>query len=145
MKNECILSLLNYKVERIHFDLNNKFEVKENEQIPVTPNLARKIEKIDKNKCKVSLGFIVNQTPEEPAPFDIEIWVSGEFEVENWENENKKIVEINTVAILFPFLRALIATVTSNASVPPYILPAFNVVAWFEEAEKKQKEQKKMD
>lgn len=137
MNNKCILNLLNYKVEQIYFELNNDFKMTDDETISVEPKLARKIEKIDKDKCKVSLGFMIHQTAEKTTPFNIEAWVSGEFKVEDWENKNNKMVNVNTVAILFPFLRALIATITSNASVPPYILPAFNVVAWFEEEEKK--------
>ena len=143
MKNECILNLLNYKVEKIHFDLNSAFVMpNEDEKIEISPKLARKIEKIAGNRCKVSLGFVIGEEDSQNTPFSIEIWTSGEFEVENWE-ENDNIVKVNAVAVLFPFLRALLATITSNANIPPYILPVFNIVAWFEEEEKKLKATKK--
>lgn len=139
MGNECILNLLNYKVEKIHFDLNPKFVMPmEDEKIEMNPKLVRKIEKIDDNKCKVSLGFIISEGDSLKAPFSIEIWISGEFEVKKGE-QSDVIVNVNAVAVLFPFLRALLATITSNANIPPYILPVFNVVAWFEEEEKKLK------
>ena len=139
MENECILNLLNYKVEKIHFDLNPKFVMPmEDEKIEMNPKLVRKIEKIDDNKCKVSLGFIISEGDSLKAPFSIEIWISGEFEVKKGE-QSDVIVNVNAVAVLFPFLRALLATITSNANIPPYILPVFNVVAWFEEEEKKLK------
>lgn len=139
MGNECILNLLNYKVEKIHFDLNPKFVMPmEDEKIEMNPKLVRKIEKIDNNKCKVSLGFIISEGDSLKAPFSIEIWISGEFEVKKGE-QSDVIVNVNAVAVLFPFLRALLATITSNANIPPYILPVFNVVAWFEEEEKKLK------
>ena len=138
------LQLLNYSVDKIHFDLNQSFDFGDRQEISLDPILNRKIEKIDENRGKVSLGFII-RTATEPLPFEIEIWISGIFELENWEKENSSAMKVNAVAILFTFIRALVATVTSNASVSPYILPVFNAVAWFEEAEKKQKEQKKMD
>ena len=103
MKNECILNLLNYKVEKIHFDLNSAFVMpNEDEQIEISPKLARKIEKIAENRCKVSLGFVIGEEDSQNTPFSIEIWTSGEFEVENWE-ENDNIVKVNAVAVLFPF------------------------------------------
>lgn len=141
MENECVLNLLNYKVEKIHFDLNPNFVMpNEDEKIEMNPKLVRRIEKVDDGKSKVSLGFVISEEDSLKTPFSIEIWISGEFEVKNG-GKNDTMVNVNAVAVLFPFLRALLATITSNANIPPYILPVFNIVAWFEEEEKKVKKE----
>lgn len=43
------------------------------------------------------------------------------------------LVNVNAKAIAFPFLRSFINTVTSNAGIPPLILPALNFIKRHEE------------
>ena len=74
---------------------------------------------------------------EEIVPFLLNITISGLFNLENWENEeNKTIAEMNTIAILFPYLRTLVTFATSNGGMNPYILPVLNINALFEKKEK---------
>ena len=140
MNNECIIELLKYQVEKIHFDINPTFDFQNNTSIEIAPSLSRDIAKIDDETAKVTLAFHINNNEKLITPFDVEIIISGTFKLNDWENENVDIMKINTVAILFPFLRALVATVTSNANVPPYVIPVFNVEAWLDESEKKEQE-----
>jgi len=56
----------------------------------------------------------------------VEVW--GFFEViEEAIDKVRQFAEINSVAILFPYVRALISTITANANIPPVILPPINV------------------
>ncbi|MDE7439390.1 MAG: protein-export chaperone SecB [Clostridia bacterium] len=126
MESNSVLKLLNYKVNQIHFDLNSDFDGKE---FNVKPTFKKEINKIDADKAKVVLKIAMNSTKEAPAPFTLQIIISGIFELKDWENSNSEIMKVNTVAILFPFLRSLLATVTCNAAVPPYVLPVLNINA----------------
>ena len=130
MKGESILSLTKYDVEKINFDLNDGFEFSD-EPIKVNPTFNRGINKIIKDSAKITLGFELRSTKENPSPFNLSIVISGIFELIDWERNNTEIMKTNTVAILFPFLRSLIATVTANASIPPYVLPVININALF--------------
>lgn len=134
---ESILKLVNYNVLNISFSLNLEYQYQQHGPIEVNPRLTRQIKKIDENKAEVVLAFAIQKTDELPTPFDLEITIMGIFECEQWETESPDIMKINTVAILFPFLRSLIATVTANASVPPYVLPVLNVEQWLKETETK--------
>ena len=87
----------------------------------------------------MTIGLFIEQMEDIPMPFTLKVEVSGIFQLKNWENNSLDLMKTNTIAILYPFLRALVATLTSNANVPPYILPVFNVVSWFEKNEKKKK------
>lgn len=54
--------------------------------------------------------------------------VEGYFE-SNFDQQEDKISQYgkNAVAILFPYVRALVSSFTSNANVTPLILPTVNV------------------
>lgn len=132
---ESILKLDSYNVLNISFSFNSEYQYQQQGIIEVNPSLTRQIKKIDENKAEVVLAFAIQKTDELPTPFDLEIAIKGIFECEQWETEFPDIMRINTVAILFPFLRALIATVTANASVPPYVLPVLNVEEWLRNSE----------
>lgn len=45
------------------------------------------------------------------------------------------LVNNNTIAILFPYLRSQISLVTTQPDIPPITLPPMNIVAMFQEAE----------
>jgi preprotein translocase subunit SecB len=60
-------------------------------------------------------------------PFEIEVAITGYFDIS--ENEGNIDFEPNAIAILYPYIRAIISTYTSSANVMPVILPAINVNA----------------
>ena len=51
------------------------------------------------------------------------------------ETLKKNLINNNTIAILFPYLRSQISLVTTQPDLPPITLPPMNIVAMFEEAE----------
>ena len=62
----------------------------------------------------------------------------GFFELNEVEESKKQVyAEQNAVAILFPYLRALITTYTGMANVQPLILPPINVAKYIENKKKK--------
>ena len=131
------LLLLKYQVDKIHFLLNDKFDFKSTKSVKLNQEFSRSIEKIDENHCKVSLVFSVNDNADNPNPFELNVQISGIFELDNWEKDDRNVfINTNAIAILYPFVRSLVATVTANANIPSYILPVFNIAAWFEENDK---------
>ena len=128
---ESKLSLLKYSVDKIFFEVNDEYDYSKAKEIKLNQDLNKTINKIDENTFKTTLNFKIYGTEEITVPFTLSISISGLFGLEDWESEkNKQIAEKNTVAILFPFLRSLIATVTANCSVPPYVMPVINVNAF---------------
>lgn len=134
---EAALQLLKYKVDKIEFNLNENYKIIQGTSIELNQNLERIISKIDENTLQVTLKYDIYNLENKQVPFTMSIIISSVFSLLNWEQEsNKEIATVNTVAILFPFMRSLIATITANANVPPYILPVLNVSAWLDNLEK---------
>ena len=61
-------------------------------------------------------------------PFEMSVEIEGYFKG-NLEDKDQDIAQYskNAVAILFPYVRALVSTFTANANVTPLILPTVNV------------------
>ena len=134
---EAALQLLKYTVNKIEFNLNENYKIIQGTSIELNQNLERIISKIDENTLQVTLKYDIYNLENKQVPFTMSIIISSVFSLQNWEQEsNKEIATVNTVAILFPFMRSLIATITANANVPPYILPVLNVAAWLDNLEK---------
>ncbi|MFA6866752.1 MAG: protein-export chaperone SecB [Clostridia bacterium] len=132
MPTNSILKLNKYSVKNINYEINTDFYAEPGAQINIAPTFTRNITKIDNNNAIVSLSIKINKTKGN-APFSINIEVEGRFELDNWENPDLiQLMEDNTIAILFPYLRSLVTMVTSNtSSTQPYILPIINITALF--------------
>lgn len=124
---KSILTFKEYRVDSVEFVLNPNWS-KGNTKIDL--NIRKKVTyDKDKNCGVVKLMTKVFENPiENDYPFSIKLQVSGFFNIECEDDEEcEKLLNINAVAILFPYVRALISTYTANANVSPLILPAINV------------------
>jgi preprotein translocase subunit SecB len=65
------------------------------------------------------------------CPYDIECVISGHFKVQSGSKKEDvlKMFKVNTAAILFPYIRALISFVTSQNPTTRIILPPININA----------------
>lgn len=110
-----------YKVEKIEFERNKNYRGK---GVKVELNIDKSIEYVDKT-MNVYLTVRLFDKKEKDYPFRMIVTVKGVFEIEdNSENIN---FEPNAIAILYPYIRAIISTYTSVANVTPLILPTINV------------------
>ncbi len=130
---KSILRFTDYIVEEIEFKYNEKYEQKKKVKIDfdIDSNIFYNQ---GKDKAKVTLDVSVFKEPEKNNyPFYFFVRISGFFELQNIETEDSlSIMEKNTIAILFPYVRALISSFTANANVNPLILPPINVVKLIE-------------
>ena len=127
------LQLLKYSVNEISFALNENYDFSKKQSVKLNQNFTRSIKKIDEDICDVSLIFVISESAGTPTPFTMKVTVTGTFKLEKWENaENVDFIKTNAVAIVYPFLRSLVSTITANANLPSYILPVFNIAAYFE-------------
>lgn len=128
------LRFIDYRVNDIDYRTNQYFE---EQNVSVKFNLSRNVEYLDDedNTMLVSLIVSVFEGAEENNyPFSLKINMTGIFKLDNiYESERESFAEVNAVAILFPYIRSLISTITANVNVPPLILPPINVVNLIEE------------
>ena len=65
------------------------------------------------------------------APFRLEVELAGRYDCKDgWNNR----WEPNALAILFPYLRALVSTLTAQSGREPVILPTVNIAQLFRDA-----------
>lgn len=69
----------------------------------------------------------------EDGKYRIEVEISGLFRLSEDSVLGKKILENNTVAILFPYLRSQLTLLSSQPDFEPIILPALNINALLNE------------
>lgn len=111
-----------YVVNKVSFVRNEKYDLEQKTsiQFSITKNV-RKTE----NKMEVTLSTRVFENAEENNyPFEMEVQVTGYFVI---ENESEIDFEPNAIAILYPYIRAIVSTYTANANVNALILPPINI------------------
>ncbi|MEG1711135.1 MAG: protein-export chaperone SecB [Clostridia bacterium] len=132
MSEKTIIQMKKYAVNAIHFNMNESFQLKPERQIRINPNFQRAIIKIDENNALVKLSINILET-NEPLPFTFSATISGVFELEQWSSSQAlaNIMEDTALTVLFPYLRALVSTVTANSNLPPYFIPVLNIAELF--------------
>lgn len=130
-----ILKFNEYKVTNIQFKINNKFKYKQ--KIQISPNFSRKIYKVDSNHFVTELKVDISDLSDVIMPFHTKISIEGIFELEDWENQEKLTYVLNNAsAILFPYLRTTLSSVTQISGLPTYTLPVINIAKYFENRSK---------
>lgn len=134
MKEKNINSFLrfeNYIVDSIVFKNNPNFE---GDEIEVKFNIDSDINVIDKGKgMLVSLEVdIFENATKNNYPFEMSVSLIGYFTMQGEEDDIIRYKR-NAVAILYPYIRAIVTNYTANANVNPLVLPTINVNKLIEE------------
>ena len=97
-------------------------------------SIGKNIEEINNNEYKCSLALKMS---DEDETAELEIVVSGifEFNIEMKNEQKQIIITKNTMAILFPYLRAQVTMMTSQPDMEPVVLPAININALLQNLE----------
>ena len=137
--NEQIKSKINfnsYLVESIDFKLNTKFvKVEKPINLEIDFNKHVIIDK-EKNHVNVILQCIIFEDYEDKNyPFYLNLVIRGSFSYESEikEEELNTLIENNTVAILFPYLRSTISIITVNSGISAIIIPTVNIIEFLKE------------
>lgn len=129
MPKKSALLFGDYTVNEIRFkDIPKGNNVSE---FALHPEFGRKLIELGNNKYDYTLSVEISPTDDNPAPFELYISITGHFALEDADdpleaNLREVILKQNTAAILFPFLRAIVSTVTANANIPSLLLPVLN-------------------
>ena len=115
-------------VKRIFIE-NMSFQRKEllNRNLRLSQSsIGKNVEQVADNEYKCSLALKLSDEEETAM---LEIVVSGIFDFNSELKDEQKqiIITKNTMAILFPYLRAQVTLMTSQPDVEPVVLPAINI------------------
>lgn len=132
------LRFKDYVVKNVEFKNNIKYS---GEEVEIDFDIDSKAEFENGNKFILYLSIeLFKDAEKNNYPFEFKAELMGSFELEGVEENKKQLyAEQNAVAILFPYLRALITTYTGLANVQPLILPPINIVKYLEDKKIKNK------
>lgn len=129
------LAFKKYFVDKVVFERNETFDI--NKGVDIEFDISSRVEFLEEKCAKVTLVLDIFKNAEiDNKPFEMSVSISGIFEVQNIKDNI--LIEQNTLAILFPYARAIVSTYTSSANVAPLILPPINVVKYLEDKYKNQ-------
>ena len=129
---ESVLKLDRISFENIHYSRDVNSELGKND---FSMNFTRSIQTAEDGK-KYRVSLTANMWSEVKGLLSLEITVVGFFTCECEDESLKKtLVNDNTIAILFPYLRSQISLVTTQPDILPITLQPMNIAAMFEEAE----------
>ena len=98
-----IIRFEKYEVEEIQFKLNSAYEEEE------------------------VIIHIFDEAIKNRYPFEMKVVVVGYFSIGVEKDNDIAHYQANAIAILYPYIRAIVSTYTASANVTPLILPTVNV------------------
>lgn len=127
------MTFKSYLINKIQFTRN---ETNANKKFKIAPTFywQRGIPEDDQSIHVTKLGCKIFDNIDD-APFSIDVEVLGVFEITDGEGKDS-LIKYNTLAVLFPYLRASISQLLSLSQVKPIDLPLINVIQLVDDAEK---------
>lgn len=128
MPKASILQFHNYDVEEMVYKAVPVSE--DRHEFELHPHFDHKVIELGEGNYDVRLTFSIEPTEKYPMPFELKVDLVGHFTYPEQEGEDAvakdRILQRNTVSILFPFLRSIVASLTCNANIPTLMLPVMN-------------------
>ena len=104
------------------------------ENFQIKPKLTRNIKKLNESNVNVELRVEILNTEENPFPMDIVVSMSGIFDISKLEEKDtRQFLEIQSVQIILPYIRNLIAAITTASLLAPLMLPIYDARKLFSE------------
>lgn len=129
---KSVLRFEKYNISSMKFGINEEFQ-SQNEDISLDFGFEADVSissQKDKAKTKLTCTVFDVNFKEKTAPFYLEISIVGYFST-NAEMGNIEDFRIHSMAILLPYLRAIITSFTSQTGISPVIIPPINVFNLF--------------
>lgn len=125
--NRSVLRFDKYIVKSISFQANEKCYCMD-DQVELDFDFDIR-SSIEENKLVIELSSIIfPDAVTQNYPFEMEVVLKGFFSIDSVDsNVDISFFKTNAVAILFPYLRAIVSSYTANANIAPVILPAMNI------------------
>lgn len=123
---ESPLILKNIIITEGHFKRNE--DSLENLELKV--GVSHDVERLSEREYKITLELNVAD-PEEK----LSVFVKG-MAIFETKQENQMLIERNTLAIMFPYFRSYVSTLTTQPGMTPIVLPAMNIMTMLAQKEK---------
>ena len=126
MPKASVLQFHNYTVEDLVF--KNIPVSADCHEFELHPEFNRDLIEVGNNNYDMRLSVEIAPSDSNPLPFELRAVIVGHFSYNDhnhdYSTQNKEIVlKRNTISILFPFLRAIVASLTTAANIPTLVFP----------------------
>ena len=129
---ECKIQMLDLYFSRCFFEQERG---KNSDEYQTTFNINYAVNNEDDSKIKVTIDTsIINQT----GNIKLEIQTVGIFRIDKEDMEEKMyehLIKVNTVAIIFPYIRSQVSLLTTQPGIKPVMLPPMNLNALIDSKE----------
>ena len=107
-------------------------------KMELKPTFSRKVRRAVENEklCFITLTVKIEKTEDSPKPFDLNVTFTGVFESNAETEEDRRAVVVAGTAVLYPYLRAAVTTLTTTALAAPVVLPVVSGPLFAEDREK---------
>lgn len=123
---ESPLVLKNIIITEGHFKRNE--DSLENLELKI--GVSHDVERLSEREYKITLELNVAD-PEGK----LSVFVKG-MAIFETKQENQMLIERNTLAIMFPYFRSYVSTLTTQPGMTPIVLPAMNIMTMLAQKEK---------
>ena len=128
-----------FKLKNVNIEID-KMSIKNNHlekgEFKLNPNLSRRVGHIKNAEYFTELRLTIKDEPKSSFPVSIEITIKAIFTFEDVKDEEKndidQFLKKQGVHILYPYLRSAVSNLTTNALLPPLVLPVINAMTLFE-------------
>ena len=100
------------------------------ENLELKVGVSHDVERLSEREYKITLELNVAD-PEEK----LSVFVKG-MAIFETKQENQMLIERNTLAIMFPYFRSYVSTLTTQPGMTPIVLPAMNIMTMLAQKEK---------
>lgn len=94
-------------------------------------HVEHNVEKVEEDEYEITLNTSVFDENE-----NIYVSVKGKA-IFRTQQKNMDILEKNTIAIMFPYIRSYISIITTQPGMAPIVLPAMNIIAMINDQKNK--------
>lgn len=139
-----VLKFNGYNVEKLNYIRSNLMNENKKDVVNLSPQIMFKIalKKDDPLRSNILIGVRLGYENTNSLPFKVEAVVKGYFELETEEsndiNSIYKFYLQNGTAILYPYLRAIVTTLTGTGNYQAIILPTVNFYKLIESSDLKE-------
>jgi len=135
-KNKSDLQLKHIYVESIEFNRVKELG-EEGKPLDLKVTYAKRLDKLNDDEYRLGLGCMISDGDDGKC-LQLSVKMVGAFFIRNnspdvSEKTLNEILEKNTVAIMFPFLRSQVTTLTAQPGMNTIVLPAMNINRLFED------------
>ena len=130
-----VIRFLGYRIVKVNYDCSPDFEFEEG---TLRFNFQKCLIPVDEKSIQINLStnvfFAINEKDDEfdKSPYRFSIEIAGRFDSEEkWQDG----WETNALAILFPYIRAIVSSISAQSGRDPIILPTINIAQMFNKNE----------